>query len=269
MNGLSVSEPNQKPPPKKLPHERKNLENKAMEQFQIAIDGPVAAGKGTVSRLLAQKLGFLYVDTGAMYRATALLALRAGVDLSDETAVVKLLQDSKLEMRNPLPPKETDGRLTTVLLDGEDVSWAIRTQKCGEGSSKVAVLPQLRRVLVEKQQEIAASQNVVMEGRDITFRVLPDAQLKIFLTASIESRAVRRHAQYLGKGTDIDLDSVIAEIKERDERDTKRDTDPLHVTNDAWVLDTSDLDIEAVVDLIALRVKKLLKPGKNSKKSVA
>lgn len=227
------------------------------KSFQIAIDGPVAAGKGTVSRLLAQKLGFLYVDTGAMYRATALLALRNNVDLKDEDKVVDLLEKSDLKMHNPIPPTETDGRLTTVLLDGEDVSWAIRTQKCGEGASKVAVLAKLRKVLVKKQQQIAASQDVVMEGRDITFRVLPEAQIKIFLTASIESRAQRRHAQYLGKGIDVSIDEVVLEIKERDERDTKRKTDPLHVAEDAWVLDTSNLDIEKVVDIIAEKVNQI------------
>lgn len=227
------------------------------QSFQIAIDGPVAAGKGTISRLLAQQLGFLYVDTGAMYRATALLALREGINLDDEDRVVALLEKSKLEMRNPLPPKETDGRLTTVILDGEDVSWAIRTQKCGDGSSKVAVLPKLRRVLVKKQQEIAASQNVVMEGRDITFRVLPDANLKIFLTASIEARAERRHTQYLSKGVNISIEEVIQEIKERDERDMQRDTDPLHIVPDAWVIDTSNLEIEEVVKLIADKVTSL------------
>lgn len=227
------------------------------QSFQIAIDGPVAAGKGTISRLLAQQLGFLYVDTGAMYRATALLALREGINLDDEDRVVALLEKSKLEMRNPLPTKETDGRLTTVILDGEDVSWAIRTQKCGDGSSKVAVLPKLRRVLVKKQQEIAASQNVVMEGRDITFRVLPDANLKIFLTASIEARAERRHTQYLSKGVNISIEEVIQEIKERDERDMQRDTDPLHIVPDAWVIDTSNLEIEEVVKLIAEKVDSL------------
>lgn len=227
------------------------------QSFQIAIDGPVAAGKGTISRLLAQQLGFLYVDTGAMYRATALLALREGIDLDDEDHVVALLEKSKLEMRNPVPPKETDGRLTTVILDGEDVSWAIRTQKCGDGSSKVAVLAKLRRVLVKKQQEIASSQNVVMEGRDITFRVLPDANLKIFLTGSIQARAERRHTQYLSKGVNISIEEVVQEIKERDERDMQRDTDPLHIVPDAWVIDTSNLEIEEVVKLIADKVATL------------
>jgi CMP/dCMP kinase len=236
--------------------------------FQIAIDGPVAAGKGTVSRLLAQKLGFLYVDTGAMYRATALLAIRAGVKFSDEDLVVSLLEKAKLEMRNPQPPKETDGRLTTVILDGEDVSWAIRTQKCSEGASKVAVLAKLRRVLVQKQQEIAAKQNVVMEGRDITFRVLPEAQVKIFLTASVESRAERRHTQYLTKGTNVSLEEVIEEIKERDERDTKRDADPLHIADDAWVLDTSNLSIEEVVDLIEAKVNKMQSQDKQNEQKL-
>ena len=227
------------------------------QSFQIAIDGPVAAGKGTISRLLAQKLGFLYVDTGAMYRATALLALRQEIDLSNEDEVVSLLDKSKLEMRNPLSPTEIDGRLTTVILDGEDVSWAIRTQECGEGASKVAVLAKLRKVLVKKQQEIASSQDVVMEGRDITFRVLPNADLKIFLTASIEARAARRHTQYLIKGVDISIEEVIKEIGERDERDMQREADPLHVVDDAWSIDTSNLNIEEVVDLIANRVQEI------------
>lgn len=232
------------------------------QAFQIAIDGPVAAGKGTVSRLLAQKLGFLYVDTGAMYRATALLALRKEIDLAAENQVVDLLKNSKLEMRNPIPPKELDGRLTTVILDGEDVSWAIRTQKCGDGSSKVALLPKLRQVLVQKQQEIANQQDVVMEGRDITFRVLPAANLKIFLTADVQSRALRRHAQYLNKGVAISLEEVIKEIKERDERDMKRNTDPLQIVPEAWVLDTSHLEIPQVVDLIIEKVKILQNENK-------
>jgi len=229
------------------------------KSFQIAIDGPIAAGKGTISRLLAQKLGFLYVDTGAMYRATALLALRKNIDLTNEDQVVALLEKSKLEMRNPLPPKEIDGRLTTVILDGEDVSWAIRTQKCSDGSSKVAVLAKLRQVLVKKQQEIAKNQNVVMEGRDITFRVLPKADLKIFLTADVESRATRRHMQYLTKGMDVTIEEVIAEIKERDQRDLSRDTDPLQIVPEAWVLDTSNLEIEEVVNLIIEKVKQIQK----------
>lgn len=229
------------------------------KSFQIAIDGPVAAGKGTASRLLAQKLGFIYVDTGAMYRVAALLALRQGVDLTDEDKVVTLLKNSKLEMKNPSDPDELDGRLITVILDGEDVSWAIRTQECSDGSSKVAALPKLRQVLVQKQQEIADDQDVVMEGRDITFRVLPNADLKIFLTADVQSRAARRHMQYLSKGIDISIEEVIEEIEKRDKSDIQRETDPLQIIPGDWVLDTSHLEIEEVVDLIVDKVKQIRK----------
>ena len=227
------------------------------QSFQIAIDGPVAAGKGTVSRLVAEELGFLYVDTGAMYRCTALLALRNHLEFSDEDAIVEILKKSKIEMRNPEGDKEADGRLTTVILDGEDVSWEIRTEKCSDGSSKVAILPKVRQVLVEKQKEIASQQNVVMEGRDITFKVLPEADLKIFLTASLETRAERRHVQYLTKGINKELEEVMAEVKERDDRDINRQTDPLHQTKDAWLLDSNQLSIEEVVDKIAARVKEM------------
>lgn len=226
--------------------------------FQIAIDGPVAAGKGTVSRLLAEKLGFLYVDTGAMYRTAALLALTNQVDFSAEDKIVALIAKSNLEMRNPKGEKEADGRLTTIILDGQDVSWAIRTEACSDGSSKVAVLGKVRAILVEKQKEIASKQNVVMEGRDITFKVLPHADLKIFLTADLEIRAKRRHLQYLTKGVDKTLEEVVAEVKERDERDMNRAIDPLHQTPDSWLLDSSQLDIEAVVDQIAERVQSMI-----------
>jgi cytidylate kinase len=225
--------------------------------FQIAIDGPVAAGKGTISRLLAQRLNFLYVDTGAMYRVAALLALRHQISWSAEDKIVELIKNTSLEMRNPKGAEEQDGRLTTIIVDGEDESWTIRTQKCSEGSSKVAVLAKVRQVLVEKQQQIAKRQNVIMEGRDITFRVLPEADLKIYLTASLESRAARRHLDYLTKGVDISLEEVTAEIAARDERDMNRSTDPLQITADAWVLDTSDLDIEEVVEVIAKRVEEI------------
>ena len=232
---------------------------------QIAIDGPVAAGKGTISRLLAEKLGFLYVDTGAMYRATALLAIRNQISFDDETELVSLIEKNQIDMRNPQGEKEQDGRLTTILLNGEDISWLIRTPAVSDGASRVAVLPEVRKALVKKQQQFAESQNVIMEGRDITFRVLPDADLKIFLTANLSTRAKRRHMEYLSKGIDKEFDEVISEITQRDARDTQRDVDPLHVTADAWNLDTSDLDIEQVVDLIAERVQNL--PEKNCQKN--
>lgn len=222
--------------------------------FHIAIDGPVAAGKGTVSRLVAEELGFLYIDTGAMYRMTALLCIRNNVDMNKEEQVANLVAKSKMEMRNPTE-EERDGRLTTVFLDGEDVSWKIRTEEVSAGSSKVAVLPKVRKLLVEKQQQIAEGQNVIMEGRDITYRVLPNADLKIYLTASDIIRAKRRHMQNLTKGESIEFEDVYKELLERDKRDMERSADPLKIVDDAWVIDTSDLAIEKVVDMIVARVE--------------
>ncbi|HOZ02911.1 MAG TPA: (d)CMP kinase [Candidatus Woesebacteria bacterium] len=230
--------------------------------FQIAIDGPVAAGKGTVSRLVAERLGFLYVDTGAMYRATALLGDRAGVKWDDELELVKLINAAKIEMRNPTNG-EKDGRLTTILLDGEDVSWQIRTEKMGWGASSVAVLPAVREALVKKQQQIAESQDVVMEGRDITYRVLPKADLKIFLTASDAVRAKRRQLQLQTRGKDVEFEEVYAELIKRDQQDMTRVTDPLKIIPKSWVLDTSELSIEEAVIMIVEKVQLMREESSN------
>jgi len=224
--------------------------------FQIAIDGPVAAGKGTVSRLVAERLGFLYVDTGAMYRVAALLATRNQVDWQAEAQIVQLLAQTKLELRLPTE-NEKDGRLITVILNGEDVSWAIRTEEMSMGTSAVSQHKRVREVLVYKQQEIAAVQNVVMEGRDITYRVLPQAQIKIYLTGSDVVRAKRRHLQLLTKGQDLSYEQVLAELQRRDEQDKNRVHDPLQIVSEAWVIDTSDLEIEKVVEMIVERAKSL------------
>jgi len=224
------------------------------KSFQIAIDGPVAAGKGIVSRLVAKELGFLYVDTGAMYRVAALLALRNQIPLDDEAKIAQLVSEAKLKMRDPID-KEKDGRLVTMIVDGEDVSWAIRTEEVSRAVSVVATLPKVRQVLVKKQQEIAKGQNVVMEGRDITYRVLPQADLKIYLTANEIVRAKRRHFQLLVKGETVEFQQVYEDLLKRDQRDKTRKTDPLKIVPDAWVIDTSDLSIEQVVDLIVAKVK--------------
>ena len=224
--------------------------------LHIAIDGPVAAGKGTVARLVAQRLGLLYVDTGAMYRTTALIALRHEVSPEDEPKVIEALQVSTIEMRNPLLA-EQDGRLTTVLLDGEDISWEIRTEKVSQNASKVAALKLVREHLVHKQQLIAEHQDVVMEGRDITYKVLPHASIKIYLTASPETRAKRRHFELQSRGQDVSFEHVYEELRERDDRDMNRAVDPLKITDDAWVLDTSSLSIEEVVELIVERAKSM------------
>ena len=226
----------------------------AAQSFQIAIDGPVAAGKGTISRLVADRLGFLYVDTGAMYRVTGLLADRAGVSIDDEDALVQLVEKANIQMRNP-SETEKDGRLTTVLVDDTDESWSIRTEKIGDLASKVATYQKVRAVLVAKQQEIAQSQNVVMEGRDITYRVLPDAQLKIYLTANEIVRAKRRQFQLQTRGMLAEFDEVYQELLERDKRDSQRTTDPLTILPEAWVIDSSDLSIDQVVDIIVGKAK--------------
>jgi len=224
--------------------------------FQIAMDGPVAAGKGTVARLTAQRMNLLYVDTGAMYRVTALIAIQKNIPFDQEDQLVDAIQHSSIEMRNPTE-QENDGRLTTVLLNEEDVSWEIRTEKVSQGSSKVAVLKKVRQELVKKQQQIAAAQDVVMEGRDITFRVLPAAQLKIFLTASDETRAKRRLVELQSKGQDVTFQAVYDDLAERDKRDMERAVDPLHITEDAWVIDTSDLSIDEVVHLIVAKAREI------------
>ncbi len=224
--------------------------------FQIAIDGPVAAGKGTVAKLLAKRLNFLYVDTGATYRVAALLAKQAGIDWTNDDEVAACVDKAQIDMHNP-SDAESDGRQTTVLVDGADVSWAIRTEDMGKGASAVAKLGKVRQVLVKKQQDIAASQDVVMEGRDITYKVLPNAQLKIYLTANEEKRAHRRHQELLVRGEDVEYETVLSDLKARDKQDSERAIDPLQIVEDAWVLDTSNLTIEQVVDQIEAKVNQL------------
>jgi cytidylate kinase len=233
-------------------------ESNRLSHFHIAIDGPVAAGKGTVSRLVAERLGFLYVDTGAMYRMTAYLAHENGVDFLDEAAIVNLIKNSAMDMRNP-NEDEQDGRLITVFLNGEDVSWKIRTAEMSTGASHVSTLSEVRKILVEKQKEIAQGKDVVMEGRDITYRVLPNAHLKIFLTANAKARAERRLLQFQQKGIDTTLEKVMNDMADRDQRDMGRSADPLQIVPDAWQLDTSDKSIESVVDEIVEKVQSMRK----------
>lgn len=222
--------------------------------LQIAIDGPVAAGKGTVARLVAERLGITYIDTGAMYRVAGLLATRAGVSWTDEEEVAALVDKAMIELRQP-QGEEKDGRLITVIVNGEDVSWKIRTEEASKGSSAVAIHRKVREVLVKKQQEIAAKQGVVMEGRDITFRVLPQATLKVYLTATPEERAKRRQKELLMRGEEVTYESVLVDLKKRDAQDMGRAVDPLQVAEGAWVLDTTGMSIEGVVDKIVGKVR--------------
>ena len=225
--------------------------------FQIAIDGPVSAGKGTVSRLVADRLGFLYVDTGAMYRCLAYKARKEGVPLDSAEKLVALLEKTKIELSLPSEDQK-DTRLTTVLMDGEDVSWHIRTELCGKDASDISAFLPLRKKMVALQQKMASEQPVVMEGRDITTVVLPDAELKVFLTAHPLVRAKRRHLQLLLRGIDISFDEVYTQMLARDKDNLEREHDPLKVHPEALVIDTSDLAILQVVDIITTRAQAIL-----------
>lgn len=224
--------------------------------FKIAIDGPVAAGKSTVARKLSKNTGFVYVDTGAMYRAVTLQALREGVEVDDDEGLVRLVRESEIDVRPP-EGEEKDGRLSTVLLEGEDVSWEIREPKVSRVVAKVASLPRLREVLVLKQREVASNKDVVMEGRDITYVVLPDADLKIFLTAKEDVRIERYYGKLEEENGELTKEEAAEILRERDELDKTRKTSPLRIVEDAWVLDTSELTPGEVVKRIIERVREI------------
>ncbi|MBQ8612419.1 MAG: (d)CMP kinase [Oscillospiraceae bacterium] len=205
--------------------------------ISIAIDGPGGAGKSTLARRLAGELDFIYVDTGAMYRAIGLYALRAGVSTKDEEAVAALLPKIRLELRY------VDGA-QVILLNGEDVSSAIRAEEVSMAASNVGAHPPVRAFLLQTQRDMAKTSNVLMDGRDIGTAVLPDATLKIYLTAPAEVRAARRVAQLAEKGTVADFAGVLEDINRRDWQDMHRDIAPLRQAEDAVLVDTGDLNLE-------------------------
>ena len=205
--------------------------------ISIAIDGPGGAGKSTLARQLAAELGYIYVDTGAMYRAIGLFALRAGADTADAAAVTALLPKIRLQLRYE------DGE-QHILLNGENVSGTIRTEAVSMAASNVAVHPAVRAFLLETQRGMARTDNILMDGRDIGTAVLPDATLKIYLTAPAEVRAARRVAQLAEKGVQADFAEVLADINRRDWQDTHRETAPLRRAEDAVLVDTGDLTLE-------------------------
>jgi cytidylate kinase len=227
--------------------------------FQIAIDGPVAAGKGTTAKLVAQRLGFLYVDTGAMYRALTLFVQREGIDLTNEEKVVSLLQKNmpKVELRVP-EGDEKDGRLCTVLLNGEDVSWKVRAEEVSKGVSVITQYAGVRNMITPLAQQIAEKQSVVMEGRDITSVVLPTADLLIYMDADAMERAKRRHRELLMRGEDITLEMVHQDLVERDTRDSQREIAPLKKVPGAWILDTTGMTIDRVAEVIVGKVRELV-----------
>ena len=226
---------------------------KANKFFQGAIDGPVAAGTGTAAKQVAQELGYLYVDTGAMYRAACLLFLEAGLEINPENQdqLVAALEQADFDLHNVTD--EAGNFYTRVRLDGRDITTRIREQDVDLNVSKTAALPRIREKLVAKQQKLAQTHHVVMEGRDIGSKVLPEATLKVFLTASLEVRARRRHEQLAKSNPQLTLEEVTRQIQERDYNDSHRATDPLTVAQDAVVFDTSGMTIpETVADLLRL-----------------
>lgn len=210
-------------------------------KINIAIDGPSGAGKSTISDILAERLGYVHLDTGAMYRAVAYTALGKGLKMDDEENVVRMIEE---EMDLKMDP---DG---TIICNGEDISEKIRTNEISMAASDVSKLGNVRKALVAMQQRIAADKGYILDGRDICDVVLPDAEVKIYLTASAEDRARRRLLQNQEKGIEGDFETILEDIKKRDYQDSHRENSPLHKAEDAVEVDSSDLTIEETVDAI-------------------
>ncbi|SER13777.1 cytidylate kinase [Gracilibacillus ureilyticus] len=211
-----------------------------MKKIAIAIDGPAAAGKSTIAKLAAQHLNYIYIDTGAMYRTLTFKAIQENVDLSDDQKILEIL-------------KKLDITLTPdfeVFANNENVTDNIRSNEVTNNVSKVASIPEVRDEMVKRQQELAVNRGVVMDGRDIGTRVIPDAEIKIFLVASVEERAQRRHEENIKKGIESDLEKLKAEIKNRDKMDSERTSSPLKKADDAIEIDTTSLSIEEVLQKI-------------------
>jgi len=218
----------------------------------VAIDGPVGAGKSTVARGVAQRLRFRYVDTGAMYRSVAWAVLQRGVSLSDERAVTALARSVRIDF-------VTDPLGQRVLVDGVDVTEAIRTPQVSDGASIVSVYPGVREAMVTIQRRMGVDGGVVMEGRDIGTVVFPDAEIKVFLDASLDERARRRFEELKARGADVDLESVRKAEEERDRRDRTRNHSPLRAAPDAVVIDSTGIPADEVVARIVQLVRRRMR----------
>ena len=221
------------------------------KEIRIAIDGPAAAGKSTIAKLVAEKLGYTYIDTGAMYRALTYKAIGAGIDLDKAAKVEALLSGTEIDLK-------AGDKGQTVWLDGRDVTDEIRTDAVTNGVSAVSAHPGVRAYMVAAQRKMAEEGGVVMDGRDIGTAVLPDAELKIFMTASVEERACRRHAENLKRGFDSSLEQLAQDIALRDKKDSEREISPLKQAEDAILLDTTSMSIseaaEAIMELVREKV---------------
>ena len=208
----------------------------------IAIDGPAGAGKSTIAKLAAKQLSFIYVDTGALYRAIGLCAQRNNIGSKDAEKILEMLKDIKVELAF------NDKNEQIVLLNGEDVSSLIRTPEISMYASDVSAIPEVRAFLLDLQRNMAKTNNIIMDGRDIGTVVLPDAKVKIFLTASAEVRAKRRYYELIEKGMDVKFEDVLSDVVTRDYNDSHRETAPLKPAEDSVIVDTSDLNLEQSVE---------------------
>ena len=211
--------------------------------MNIAIDGPAGAGKSTIAKRVAKEMGYIYVDTGAMYRSLALYFIRLGIDKDDEARISEAVKDADVTI------KYVNGE-QQVLLNDENVTGLIRTEEVGNMASASSVYSSVRSKLLDLQRNLAASNDVIMDGRDIGTCVLPNAQVKVFLTASVDTRADRRYKELVEKGENPDLDKIKKDIEERDYRDSHRENAPLRQSDDATLVDSSNMSIEEVVDAI-------------------
>lgn len=216
--------------------------------LNIAIDGPSGAGKSTIAKEIAKRLNIIYLDTGAMYRAIGLKAVRLGIDTEDVQDVTGILDSTQIEI------KYEDG-VQIIYLDGEDVSTAIREHHISKAASNVSKIPAVRLKLVAMQREIAAKNNVVLDGRDITSYVLKDANNKFYLTATPEERAKRRYKELIEKGQNVDYETILADINDRDYNDTHRDFAPLTCTEDSVFIDSTELTVEQAIEKILSYIK--------------
>jgi cytidylate kinase len=217
----------------------------------IAIDGPAASGKTTTAKLVAQQLGYLHIDTGAMYRAFTLKVLREGVPLDNIAEIAQLASESYIEFRN------IQG-VQRVLIDGEDVSEEVRTPEVTSAVSAVSSIPKVRAVMVREQQRLGRDGGVVLEGRDIGTVVFPNADLKFFMLAGIDARAARRRDELSMTGVSVEINRIKDELQRRDDLDTRREVSPLRQAEDAITLDTSDLSVEKQVEIVVTKAKALL-----------
>lgn len=217
--------------------------------FSVAIDGPAGAGKSTIAKAAAKELELIYVDTGAMYRTIGLACLDDGISPEDSKAVIEKLKSIVLEL------KYVDGEQRMILC-GKDVSDDIRTERVSMTASVVSKIPEVRAFLLEQQRGFARSDNIIMDGRDIGTVVLPDAQVKIFLTASAESRAKRRTLQLEEKGIEADYDAILEDIRKRDYQDSHREIAPLKAAPDAVIVDTTELTLEGSIDAVIQTIRK-------------